>query len=640
MTWGARRRRRRELGPSCSSARASVPRGHRAPRPPPAGGVWRGRAAMSANPQWDVRRALRVARLFHLVCGARDAAATPFLTLYLRQLGLAAPWVGVLMGAKHLIAAFWAPFCAFLARSCQNRRALLVGSLLGSGAASLLMALVPPRGQDPGYRSCRGSRGATPTALPPGVALTGNFAPARPASSSPAGAPSLAAEGSPGTRDASGFRRGPRDSVREPVSHRPGHLVGSAEGARTAPEVLHPVTPGLKDTPWKGAFKGGSTAHPLLAGGSALGSPANVSAAQGNSGDPYFSLEGLRWTFILSLGFMMFWELLAAPLEQVADDSLFEYLDFVDATDRYRNLRVWRLLGTSAGVCGIAALVERLDCFLMPSGPPGVVHFYGYSLVSSLAVLVSIAFPVPICRQREPSYRAVKTLSLVEGDPRLILLASTVFVTGAATSTVQNFLFWHMEDHGSGELVMGFSVALGLLGEIMLHPFKATLLRKLSRAGTVGLGLGCLSGQLLYYSFLWSWWSVLPVQILSAVSNGALWWAVGASIEDLATPRRERPLSAVFRGHFYGGGASLGSFVGGFAVRHFSLAVLYQASCAVLLLWLILFLSIWPRLPQERQVNYSKLLTVEASDTSDSEQGMERYWLVKAMREDHSNWKG
>lgn len=595
---------------------------------------------MSANPQWDVRRALGVAGLFHLVCGVRDASATPFLTLYLRQLGLAAPWVGVLMGAKHLVAAFWAPFCAFLARSRQNPRALLLGSLLGSGAASLLMVLVPPRDGGRADRSCNGSHRAAPAVLPPEAALTGDFGPARPAWSSPAGAPSLPAERSPGTGDASGFRKGPRDGVREPVSHRPRYLVGSVEGARTTAEVLHPVTTGLKDTPWAGAFKGVSTAHPVLAGGSALGSPANLSAVQGNSGDPDFSLEGLRWTFILSLGFMVLWELLAAPLEQVADDSLFEYLDFVDATDRYRNLWVWRLLGTSAGVCGIAALVGRLDCFLVASGPPGVVHFYGYSLVSSLAVLVSIAFPVPICRQREPSYRAVKTLSLVERDPRLILLASTVFLLGAATSAVQNFLFWHMEDHGSSELVMGFSVALGLLGEIMLHPFKTTLLRKLSRAGTVGLGLGCLSGQLLYYSFLWSWWSVLPVQILSAISNGALWWAVGASIEDLATPRTERPLSAVFRGHFYGGGASLGSFVGGFAVRHFSLAVLYQASCTVLLLWLVLFLSIWPRLPQERQINYSKLLTMEASDTSDSEQGMERDWLVKAMREDHSNWKG
>lgn len=347
-------------------------------------------------------------------------------------------------------------------------------------------------------------------------------------------------------------------------------------------------------------------------------------------------MEGLRWTFLLSLGSVVFWELLTAPLEQVADDSLYEYLDFVDATDHYGSLWIWRLLGLSAGVCGIAAAVGQLECFVATSGPRGVLHFYGYSVVSTLALLVSIAFPVPICRRPEPSYKTVKALSLVGGDPRLILLTFTVFLVGAATSAVQNFLFWHMKDHGSSELVMGFSVALGLLGEILLHPFKMTLLRKLSRMGTVGLGLGCLAAQLLYYSFLWSWWAALPVQILSAVSNGALWWAVKASVEDLATPRTERPLGAMFRGHIFGGGSSLGSFVGGFVVMYFSLAVLYRACCVLLLLWLALLLSIQSRLPQEQKINYSKLLVMEASDTSDSEQGTERDWLVKAMREEYS----
>lgn len=596
---------------------------------------------MNANPQWDVSRALGVARLFHLVCGVRDACVTPFLTLYLRQLGLAAPWVGILMGTKHLIAAFWAPFCAFLAKGYQKRKVFLIGSLLGSMGISLLMGLVPPLDKDLGNRSCHGSHSVTTTVLPPGVALTVNFTlTQQPASSHPVGAPSLPAKRSTGIQAASGFRKGPGESVQESVSYLPSYSVSSAEGARTTSgALLLPVTSGVKDRPWEESFKVVSTVLPLLTESTVLGSPANLSTAKGNAGALDLSLQGLRWTFILSLGFVVFWELLTAPLEQVADDSLYEYLDFVDATDRYRHLWIWRLLGMSAGVCGIAALVEQLDCFLLTSAPRGMVHFYGYSLVSTLALPVSTAFPIPTCKGREPRHKTVKALSLVARDSRLVLLAFTVLLVGAATSTVQNFLFWHMGDHGSSELVMGFSVTLSLLGEILLHPFKTTLLRKLSTAGTVGLGLGCLSGQLLYYSFLWSWWAVLPAQVFSAISNGALWWAVVASVEDLATPRMERPLSAMFRGHFYGGGASLGSFVGGFMVSHFSLATLYQASCVVLLLWLVLYLSIQLRLPQERKINYSKLLAVEVSDTSDSEQGTERDWLVKAMREEHSDWK-
>ncbi|XP_055436022.1 major facilitator superfamily domain-containing protein 6-like [Bubalus kerabau] len=597
---------------------------------------------MSANPQWDISRALRVARLFHLVCGVQDACVTPFLTLYLRQLGLAAPWVGILMGTKHLIAASWAPFCAFLARSHQKRRVLMTASLLGSTGASLFMVLVPPLDRDPGDRRCNGSHSLTAEGPPPGVALTVTVTLAsEPASNSPAGALSLPGERSSGVAGTRGFGEGLGESGQEPFSYPPSSSVGSTQGTRNRSRVLvHPDTPGVTGSPREGAFRVVSPPLPLFAGGTVLASPANQSAAKGDGGALGLSLEGLQWTFILSLGSMVLWELLTSPLEQVADDSLYEYLDFVDATDRYRSLWVWRLLGTSVGVCGIAALVGPLDCFLATSGPRGVVHFYGYSLVSALALLVSIAFPVPVCRRQEPSYRTAKALSLVAGDPHLTVLALTIFLTGGVTSAVQNFLFWQMRDHGSSELIMGFSVALGLLGEIMLHPFKAPLLRKLSRVGTVGLGLGCLAGQLLYYSFLWSWWSVLPAQILSALSHGALWWAVSTSIEHLATPGTERPLSAVFRAHVCGSGASLGSFVGGFVVMRFSLPVLYQACCVLLLLWLALFLSIQPRLPQERKINYSKLLTVEASDTSDSEQGTERDWLVKAIREEHSGWRG
>lgn len=235
-----------------------------------------------------------------------------------------------------------------------------------------------------------------------------------------------------------------------------------------------------------------------------LGSSGNLSKAQGDAQALNHSSKGPEWTLILSLGFVVFWELLTAPLAQVADDSVYEYLDFVDATDRNRDLWLWRLLGMSAGVCGIAALVGHLECFLVTSGPRGVIHFYSYALLSALALVVSTAFPVSIDQKRGPSYKTIKALSLIR-DTRLILLAFTVLWIGATANTVQNFLFWHMKDHGSSELVMGFSVALNLLGEILFHPFRTWLLRKLSRVGVLGLGLGCLALQLLHYSFIWSW---------------------------------------------------------------------------------------------------------------------------------------
>uniref|UniRef100_A0A8C6RCF2 Major facilitator superfamily domain containing 6-like n=1 Tax=Nannospalax galili TaxID=1026970 RepID=A0A8C6RCF2_NANGA len=590
---------------------------------------------MSSSPQWDVPRALVVARLFYLVCGVRDACVTPFLTLYLRQLGLAAPWVGVLMGTKHLIAACWVPLCAFLVKRYQKRRMFLTGSLLGSVGASLLMVLVPPVDRNLGNHFCNGSSRMSATVLPLGVTRTVAII-----SAQDSGPPSLPSRRHTGALETSGFPNGSGKNQQATFSDLQDYLVGSIERARTTHQALHLVTSAVKDNySREGAFEVGYVTLGFLPVVVALGSTVNLSMAQEDVQAVDLSLKELQWTFILSLGFMVFWELLTAPLEQVADDSLYEYLDFVDAADRNKGLWMWRLLGVSAGVCGIAALVEHLECILMTSGPRGVMDFYSYSLVSTLALAVSIAFPVPIYQQQGSSYKTIKALSFMRGDPRLILLALTAFWIGVVASTVQNFLFWLMQDHGSSELVMGFSVALSLLGEILLHPFRTSMLRKLSKVGVVALGLGCLAAQLLYYSFLWSWWSVLPVQILGAISNGALWWAMRASIENRATSGMDRSLSTIFQGHLYEGGCSVGSFVGGFVVMRFSLAVLYQACCMVLLLWLALFLSIQPRLPQERKTNYSKLLAMGGSDTSDSEQGSERDWLVKAMRDEHVNWK-
>uniref|UniRef100_G3VXV4 Major facilitator superfamily domain containing 6 like n=1 Tax=Sarcophilus harrisii TaxID=9305 RepID=G3VXV4_SARHA len=552
---------------------------------------------MSANPQWDVSKALAVARLFYLLCGARDACVAPFLTLYLRQLGLAAPWVGVLMGTKHLIASTWAPVCSFLAKNYQKRQLLLTGSLLGSAVAGLLLTLVSPLDKDMVYHYCNSNKSLAVT----GVAL----------------------------------------QMMLPVSTAPNHSARVTSFTRFKQELSSGFPVRLKGDSWNSVFETTGPALPLLHVDSELETPsikgnlslAEKTGAQDNS--LALSLEGEHWIFLLSMMVVLFWELLSAPLGPATADSLYEYLDFVDATDCYRRLWVWRLLGASIAVSTVPVLVGQLDCFLTEDTPRAVVYFYVYTLLSILALPISFAIPIPNSKRREPSHKAIKTLSLIGSDCFLVLLAVTVFLTGAAVANVENFLFWQMQDKGSSDLSMGLSVTLSLMGEILLHPFKAKMLKNLSSLGTLGLGLGCLSGQLLYYALLWNWWAIFPAQVFGAISNGALWWAVDALVEDLVIPGTERSLSVMLRGLFYGNGASLGSFVGGFVVLHYSLAVLYKTYCVVLSLWLVLFMAIQSKLPQQRKINYSKILAMDTADGSDSEEGAERDWLIKAMRDEY-----
>ncbi|NXK08479.1 MF6LB protein, partial [Herpetotheres cachinnans] len=590
--------------------------------------------------QWDVGRALALSGLFRVLQGAGRACAAPFLTLYLRHLGLPAPLVGVVAGAQHLAAALWAPLCSRCPRGRRKRRLLVASSLLGSAGAGLLLTLIPPAHGDAGYRYCNasqqpGDRGAA-TALPgPGTssysvlgvsAVTNAKAVSKETMKSTAavliasGKPTLTSSAFQGSSGLTGTLDKKGRGVGEDDTKTNGYLDGPS-GWATSLSLFKTTLPTVGDT-----YVSGNLSE-------------NQKDAQGVGFEAVRNifLDREHQIFLIVLGTVVLWELLATSLEWTVNESLYEYLDFVDATDRYGRLWIWSYLGASVGACSIAIFVDQLNCFPGSTITRLAVHFYGYALLITLSLLVSVFFPVHIPKKTDRVNKTAKALALLWSDSQAILYAITVFLTGMAGSAVHNFLFWQMQDRGSSELYMGLSVAVGLLAEVLLYFFKGKLLRTFSSSKIVAVSLSLLAVQLLCYSFLWTVWSVLLIQVLSAFSSGALWWVVNMTVDDIATPGMERSLHAVLQGLCYGGGASLGSFAGGFVVKHFGLAVLYRACCVCLVLWLFLFLIVQPKLPRQKKINYSRLLAADSSDMSDSDEENERDWLVKAMKDESFN---
>ncbi|NWW10863.1 MF6LA protein, partial [Oreocharis arfaki] len=139
------------------------------------------------------------------------------------------------------------------------------------------------------------------------------------------------------------------------------------------------------------------------------------------------------------------------------------------ATDRFGRLWLWGSVGAAAGACGVAVLVEQLDCSLGRSVPRLAVHFYGYAVLVMLSLLASVFFPGHIPRKSTRAAGLAKALALLWGDGRALLLAGTLFLVGAASSGGHDFLLWQLQDQGGSELLMGLWVALGPLAELALH---------------------------------------------------------------------------------------------------------------------------------------------------------------------------
>lgn len=570
---------------------------------------------MRRNKQIDIKRALATSSIFNFLFSCAKSCLLPFLTLYFRQLGLTPAMTGIVVGMKWFISLVWGPLSSLLAEHYNKRHTVINGSVACSAAVALVLLLFPPADLHANISPCNVSDPRGPT-----QSVADNLLTKTPGPTTSGTEPQTA-----------------------PVSR--SSVTSSVETAQLseAPPHLHRSLPettvsssGTVDTTRPLATRARNKRSKFKLGGE---EPLELERDENHLDfmDSLKTMGAQQQLFLLILITVSVWELVAAPLEWTADDSLHEYLDDADALDHYGTTRVWGLLGKVCGVGGVGLLVGQLHCLIAGSVPRSAVHFFSYSALTLLALPVATVLPVQPNKKRNKARRLLKAAQLVRSSPRALLCAATALLVGMAGSAVDDFLLWQMQDHGSSELHMGLALALALLSQAAFPLLVGTVSQLLSPAKVLILGALSLSWQCLYYSFLWGPWAVLPAQLLSCFSSGAFRWAVMVQCDDVATPGTERSVRRVYSALVPDLGRGLGSIAGGFATQKLGLVWLFRGLAVALTAWCILLPLLQWKAPRQRRINYSRLLAADASDTSDSGSEQERDWLDKAMEDDRSN---
>ncbi|XP_051988511.1 major facilitator superfamily domain-containing protein 6-like [Xyrauchen texanus] len=549
--------------------------------------------AMQKSKQWNIKGAVHLAGIFHFLHSCGSGCLVPFLTLYFRHLGLTATMTGIIMASKHLLALVWRPISSVLARQYDKRRTVIVGSLLSSALVVLLLLLFPSAGIKAESGRCNTSQ---PSADP---------------------------------TDGSDFTT--LESINIPSqSNANVYSVNHKTIITEQPDELSSTyTPTLVNSSSNWSIR-------------AIRSLRNLEEQQEEAPHTEFLgslkvMDAQQQMFFLVLFVIVLWEFMAAPLEWTADDGLYEYLDFVDATGRHKGVKVWKQLGAAVGTGMVGILVTKLYC---RTGT--VTEFYSYTALMILTAPTAALFPLYLRKRERATSGGFKALQLVYGNSQALLCAITVVLTGMATSAVSDFLLWQMQDHNAMEIHMGISLALAYLSQAGFAPLAGRLARFLKYHGwLMVLAVISLSLQCLYYSFLWGPWAVVPAQMLAGFSTGALWWSVTSQCEDIATPGTEVTLIRLFEALSLELGAGLGSLMVGFVVQKFGLKILFQGISVILALWSIALAVLKWKIPRQRRINYSRLLAADTSEVSESESDQEKDWLETAMEDARqgNKWK-
>lgn len=594
---------------------------------------------MKRNKQIDVRRALVLARAFTMLCSSARACVLPFLTLYFRQLGLPPAMTGILMGNKHLITLVWRPGASLLSRHYNKRRVVITGSLVCSAVISMILLLIQPADMHMQTRTCNMS--GAPVQNLGGALLTTTAVSAITPSETNLKINSAFVPQYPVTHPANTLldTESAPSAISKPLLQstsdtQPSQgitlVVGNHGKSNISDYLTNHVTEPVATPARNKIFKldsgsGEKTTEEKKQKEDSLGFLSNLKA-----------MDSQHQLFFLILITVSLWECASAPLEWTADDGLYEYLDYADASDGYCGT-VWAVLGAACGVGGAGLLVSQLSCVIAGETPRSAVHFYCYAAVATLTLPVAAYLPLYLNKKQDRTNGLLKAVQLVRGSPRALLCAFTILLVGVVGSAVDDFLLWQMQDHGSSELHMGLSQALALLSQAAFPLLAGHVSRLLPPGRLLSIGATSIGLQCLYYSFLWGPWAAFPAQVLSCFGSGAISWAVKVQCEDVATPGAERSMMRLYNAFFLHLGSTLGSFVGGLVVQRFGLPWLFRGAAGALILWSMGLPLLQWNAPHQRRINYSRLLAADASDTSDSESEQERDWLDKAMEDDKSN---
>ncbi|NLD73111.1 MAG: MFS transporter [Chloroflexi bacterium] len=302
---------------------------------------------------------------------------------------------------------------------------------------------------------------------------------------------------------------------------------------------------------------------------------------------------GSVWALAMARGFLALipavaaFALFSAPIMALVDHAVLEMLGTRRAL--YPRQRLWGAVGWGVAAAGMGAITERHGLHWA---------FYGYLPLMFGGLLVALRLPMSQApRASAPFWRGMGQLL---GNPRWLLFLSTVFLAGVGGSAIFHFLFLRLQDLGASNSLMGTSLAVASVGEVLMFSTAGALVARRGARALLTLSMGATLIRLLGISMLPAAWLALPLQLLHGPGFSGLWTAGVAYADEMAPPGLGATAQALFGAVNMGLASSVGSLVGGVILERQGSAMLFRWAALAVIAALAVFL------PSERALRRAR----------------------------------
>ena len=264
-----------------------------------------------------------------------------------------------------------------------------------------------------------------------------------------------------------------------------------------------------------------------------------------------------------------------APIIPLVDNSVFEALG--ENRGRYGRIRLWGALGWGITAIILGYLTETFDLSY---------SFYGYALLMVGCFIIATRLPISHVHIGQPLKHGLKQLL---GNKQWLIFLITLLISGIGLSTAHSYLFLYLKGLGASKSLMGLSLAIATLSELLIFFYSGRLL---DRWGTRKILIATLIVhvvRLIGYSLARTPEQVLLIQLLHGPTFSLIWVAGVSYANQMAPKGMGATAQGILSATYFGLGATGGGLIGGHLYEAIGLYQMYFWAGIWVLGGLILF---------------------------------------------------
>ena len=296
-------------------------------------------------------------------------------------------------------------------------------------------------------------------------------------------------------------------------------------------------------------------------------------------------LEDRGWMFLdagvirvfgMVIALVILGEIVQSPLSALSDSGCLEHIG-IENVDKYGFQRCWASFGfgllslvvgaiitqtrTPVDVCGIDVIFSDYHV---------AFYFFGGCMVIVIISAFMFSFPQEKAAKADNKPRPnIKHTFKLFMNAHYCSWLVCMFIMGMCNGVIWGFLYWHLENLGASQLVIGLGSVINNVAEIITFFFIFPVIRRVGVFPFMVLGIIGYIARFCVFAYIDNPWLILPVEVLQGFTFAGVWCVLTVYFCNAVPMEMLGTMQGIIHGVYWGLGTGTGSMMGGILVEEF-----------------------------------------------------------------------